>query len=167
MGVGIELRDVTFRYAPGDAPALEGVSLRVPAGSRAVIAGPSGSGKSTIANLLLRFWDCPEGEIRIGGRDMRGMDGDEARRLFTVAPQTVHLFGATIADNLHLANPDATPEQMAAACAMAQLHDFITGLPQGYDTLIGENGLLLSGGERQRLALGAGHPEGCAHRHPG
>jgi ATP-binding cassette subfamily C protein CydC len=151
--LGIELRDVSFRYDAGSPLALDGVSFEVPAGQRIGIIGPSGSGKSTIVNLLLRFWEVRDGEITLGGRDLRDYRADEVRDLIGVVPQDVHLFNASIRDNLLLANPDATDSEIVAACRMAQLHDVIKRLAEGYDTLIGENGLLLSGGERQRLAI--------------
>lgn len=144
---------VRFRYNPDDPPALDGVSVTIPAGSRVAIMGASGSGKSTIVNLLLRFWDYHAGQITIGGRDLHDYRADDVRALLGVVPQNVHLFNATVHDNLLLANPDATDEQIKEACRQAQLHDFIASLPLGYDTLIGENGVLLSGGERQRLAI--------------
>jgi ABC-type multidrug transport system fused ATPase/permease subunit len=145
--------DVRFRYNPIDPPALDGVSFIIPAGSRIAIVGSSGSGKSTIVNLLLRFWDCREGRITLAGRELRDHRADEVREVLGVVPQNVHLFNATLRDNLLLANPEATEEQIAEACRQAQLHDFIQSLPLKYDTLVGENGLLLSGGERQRLAI--------------
>ncbi len=144
---------VRFRYNPIDPPALDGVSFSIPAGRRVAIVGSSGSGKSTIVNLLLRFWDYREGQITIGGRELHDCRADDVRALLGVVPQNVHLFNATIRDNLLLGNPDATVEQIEDACRQAQLHDFIEGLPLKYETLIGENGLLLSGGERQRLAI--------------
>jgi ATP-binding cassette subfamily C protein CydC len=158
----IELRDVRFSYNPMkqspssggiDPPALDGVSFSIPAGSRVAIVGPSGSGKSTIVNLLLRFWEYHEGQITLDGIDLHQYRADDVRELIGVVPQTVHLFNATLRDNLLLANPDATKEQIVTACQQAQLHDFIDSLPLKYETLIGENGLLLSGGERQRLAI--------------
>ncbi|MFZ2362170.1 MAG: ATP-binding cassette domain-containing protein [Anaerolineae bacterium] len=152
-GLSIEIRDLRFRYAADEPLVLDGVSFSVPAGGRAAIVGPNGSGKSSLVNLLLRFWDYEGGTIRVGGRDLREMSADEARGLLAVVPQHTHLFNATIRDNLHLANPDASDDELIAACQQAQLHDFIQSLPQGYDTLVGENGLLLSGGERQRLAI--------------
>jgi ATP-binding cassette subfamily C protein CydC len=115
--------------------------------------GSSGSGKSTIVNLLLRFWDYHEGQITLGEHDLHEYRADDVRALLSVVPQNVHLFNATVRDNLLLANPDATDEQIEAACRQAQLHDFIEGLPLKYETLVGENGLLLSSGERQRLAI--------------
>jgi ATP-binding cassette, subfamily C, bacterial CydC len=149
----ITFDNVHFRYNPSDPWALDGVSFNVPSGKRVAIVGPSGSGKSTLVNLLLRFWEYDDGQITIGGHDVREYRADDVRDLLGVVSQNVHLFNATVQDNLLLANPDATDEQIRAACQQAQLHNFIETLPRGYDTLIGENGVLLSGGERQRLAI--------------
>ena len=149
----IEVRDLRFRYAPDEPPVLDGVSFSVPAGGRVALVGANGSGKSTVVNLLLRFWDTDEGTIRIGGRELHTIRADDVRGLLGVVPQHTHLFNASIRDNLYLANPEASEADLIAACRQAQLHEFIQGLPQGYDTLVGENGLLLSGGERQRLAI--------------
>jgi len=115
--------------------------------------GPSGSGKSTLVNLLVRFWDYHEGQILLGGRELRDYGQEDVRRVMAVVSQQTHLFNTTIRDNLRLANEEATDEALIAACQKAQLHDFIETLPLGYGTFIGENGLLLSGGQRQRLAL--------------
>ena len=150
---GIEIRDLRFRYGPHEPLLLDGLSLSLPPGGRVVIIGPSGSGKSTLVNLLLRFWEYEQGEICIGGRDIRDYALDDVRKLLAVVPQQVHLFNGTLRDNLRLANADASDDEIIAACKTAQLHDFIQSLPDGYKTLIGENGLLLSGGERQRLAI--------------
>jgi ATP-binding cassette, subfamily C, bacterial CydC len=144
---------VRFHYNPNDPPALDRVSFSIPAGQRVAIVGSSGSGKSTIVNLLLRFWDYREGQIALGGRELHEYRAEDVRALLGVVPQNVHLFNATVADNLRLANPDATAGQIEDACRQAQLHDFVESLPLKYETLIGENGLLLSGGERQRLAI--------------
>ena len=149
----IEVRDLWFRYAPDKPAVLDGVSFSVPAGGRVALVGANGSGKSTVVNLLLRFWDTDEGTIRIGGRELHTIRADDVRGLLGVVPQHTHLFNASIRDNLYLANPEASEADLIAACQQAQLHEFIQGLPQGYDTLVGENGLLLSGGERQRLAI--------------
>ena len=129
------------------------MNLTIPAGGRVVISGPSGTGKSTLVNLLLRFWDYQAGQIKIGGGELREYRAEDVRGWIGVVPQHIHLFNSTVRDNLLLANPDATDEQIIAACRQADLHDFIQSLPEGYDTLIGENGMLLSGGERQRLAI--------------
>ncbi len=153
MAYTITFNNVRFRYNANDPWALDGVSFSVPSGKRIAIVGPSGSGKSTLVNLLLRFWEYDEGQITIGGQDVRDYRADDVRALLGVVSQKVHLFNATVQDNLLLANPDATDEQIRAACQQAQLNDFIETLPQGYNTFIGENGVLLSGGERQRLAI--------------
>jgi ATP-binding cassette subfamily C protein CydC len=150
---GLEIRDLKFGYRADEPLVLDGVNITVPAGGRVVIVGPSGSGKSTIVNLLLRFWDYHAGEIRIGGHDLHDYCVEDVRQMLGVVSQQVHLFNATMQDNLLLANPDATNEQIRDACEQAQLHDFIETLPLRYETLIGENGVLLSGGERQRLAI--------------
>lgn len=153
LGTSIEVRNVSFRYEEDGPAAIDGIGFDVPAGSRVGIVGPSGSGKSTLVNLLLRFFDYGTGSIRIGGQDVRDCRADDIRSLISVVPQDVHLFNASIRDNMLLADPEATDAEIVAACKTALLHDFIEGLPRGYDTLIGENGYLLSGGERQRLAI--------------
>jgi ATP-binding cassette subfamily C protein CydC len=149
----IAFSNVSFRYDDEGPAALQGVTFAVTPGQRIGIAGPSGSGKSTIVNLLLRFWDYHSGEITLGGLDLRDYRSEDVRSLISVVPQDVHLFNASIRDNLLLANPDANDEEIVASCRIALLGDLIDGLPEGYDTRIGENGLLLSGGERQRLAI--------------
>jgi ATP-binding cassette subfamily C protein CydC len=150
---GIDVRNLTFRYGPDEPLVVDGLSFSVPAGGSLAIVGPSGSGKSTFVGLLARFWEYGGGEIRIGDRPIREMTGDEARALLGVVPQDVHLFNATIRDNLAVADAEVTDETIVAACRMAQVHDAIEALPAGYATRIGENGLLLSGGERQRVAI--------------
>ncbi|UCG23081.1 MAG: thiol reductant ABC exporter subunit CydC [Chloroflexota bacterium] len=150
---GLEVRDLSFGYGPDQIRALHRLSFEVGQGERLAIVGPSGAGKTTLVNLLVRFWDYDEGQILLGGRDLRDYRQEDVRRAIAVVSQQTHLFNSTIGDNLRLAKEDATEEQMIAACRKAQLHDFIQGLPLGYGTMIGENGLLLSGGERQRLSL--------------
>ena len=150
---GLEVRGLRFRYGPEEPWVLDGLDLSVPAGGSLAIVGPSGSGKSTLVNLLLRFWDYADGELRIGGRELHEVRADEVRRWIAVVSQDVHLFDATIRDNLAVADADATDEAIEAACRLALIHDVITALPAGYETRIGENGALLSGGERQRLAI--------------
>jgi len=150
---GIEIRGLRFSYGPDEPLALGGLDLTVDPGTSLAIVGPSGSGKSTLVNLLLRFWDYDEGQIRVGGRDLRDYPIDEIRRLLGVVPQDVHLFDATIRDNLAVADADVTDERIEEACRLAQVHAFIETLPSGYETRVGENGVLLSGGERQRLAI--------------
>jgi ATP-binding cassette subfamily C protein CydC len=150
---GIEIRGLRFRYGADESFVIDGLDLSVPAGTSLAIVGPSGSGKSTIVSLLLRFWEYHDGEISIGGRDIREDRAEDIRRLLGVVPQDVHLFDATIRDNLAVADADVTDERIEEACALAQVHAFIETLPQGYETRVGENGVLLSGGERQRLAI--------------
>jgi ATP-binding cassette subfamily C protein CydC len=149
----IEFLDVRFRYAPDEPMVLDGCSFAVGSGASLAVVGPSGSGKSTLVNLLLRFWDPGEGEILVGGHDIREYHADDVRRMLGVVSQDVHLFDATIRDNLAVADPDVTDERIVEACRLAHVHDAIAALPAGYETRIGENGLLLSGGERQRLAI--------------
>jgi ATP-binding cassette subfamily C protein CydC len=149
----IEFRDVQFAYSPEEAPALDRVSFFVPSGGRLAIVGPSGAGKSTIVNLLLRFWEVQQGQILVGGNDIRAYEADALRALTSVVSQHTHLFNGTIRDNLLLADGEASEEEIGDACQRAQIHEFIVALPAGYDTLVGENGLKLSGGERQRIAI--------------
>ncbi|MFN8465828.1 MAG: thiol reductant ABC exporter subunit CydC [Caldilineaceae bacterium] len=149
----ITITGLSFRYASDEPWTLDNLSLSIPAGSSLGIMGPNGSGKSTLANLFVRFWDYSEGSIRIDDTELRELPADEARELFGVVPQHTHLFNAAVRDNLYLANPDACDDELVNACRQAQIHDFIANLPQGYDTMIGENGVLFSGGERQRLAI--------------
>jgi ATP-binding cassette subfamily C protein CydC len=150
---GVEIRGLRFRYEPDEPFVIDGLDVSVAPGTSLAIVGPSGSGKSTIVNLLLRFWEYQEGEVHIGGREIRGDRAEDIRRLLGVVPQDVHLFDATIRDNLAVADADVTDEQIEEACRLAQVHAFIEALPQGYETRVGENGVLLSGGERQRLAI--------------
>ena len=152
-GPAVDVRGLRFAYEPGGPLVLDDVNLNVPAGGSLAIVGPSGSGKSTLVNLLLRFWDYTDGEIRIGGDELRDLRADDARRLVGVVSQRIDLFDATIRDNLALADQDVTDERIEAASRQAQLHEFVTSLPRGYDTPIGEDGVRLSGGERRRLAI--------------
>ncbi|OIQ58463.1 putative multidrug export ATP-binding/permease protein [Moorella thermoacetica] len=149
----LQVKGLRFRYGPGEPPALDGIDFTVPSGARIAIVGPSGAGKSTLVNLLLRFWDYEEGAIFLGGYDLKAYPPEELRRFIGVVAQPTHLFHTTIAENLLLARPDATREEMERAAREARLHEFIHGLPLGYDTLVGEEGLKLSGGQRQRLAI--------------
>ncbi len=149
----VEVAHLTFAYPENEEPVLRDVSFTVPQGKILAIVGPSGAGKSTIANLLLRFWDYEHGEIRLGGANIKAMPPDEVRRYFAVVSQHTYLFNMTVRENLLLANPEATEEEIVEAARRAQIHDVIMSLPQGYDTYIGEQGARLSGGERQRLAV--------------
>ncbi|MFI0424406.1 ABC transporter ATP-binding protein [Spongiactinospora sp. 9N601] len=143
---------VTFGYEPG-RPVLRDLTFDVPAGSTVAIVGHSGAGKSTCVNLLLRFWDVESGAVTLDGHDLREFPLEELRRHIAVIPQDVHLFDASIADNLRLGAPDATQADLEAAARAANAHEFISALPGGYDANAGERGARLSGGQRQRLAI--------------
>ncbi len=150
---GIIVKGLSFRYQPDEPLVLENVSFDLRSGQTLALVGPSGAGKSTLANLLLRFWDYQEGSIKLGGHELREYAPDDIAALIGVVAQTTHLFNATIRENLLIARSTATQEEIEAAARLARLHDFIKGLPQGYNTRVGEMGLALSGGERQRLAI--------------
>ncbi len=149
----LRVEGLHFAYGPGEPPALAGLDLDLLVGKHVAVVGPSGAGKSTLVRLLLRFWDAQEGRILLGGRDVRELDPEEVRRSMAVVAQDTHLFNATIRENLSLARPEATEDEIVDAARQAQLQTFVAALPQGYDTWIGEQGLRLSGGERQRLAI--------------
>jgi ATP-binding cassette subfamily C protein CydCD len=149
----IAFEDVYFAYPGGRGAAHEGLSFTVAAGEKIGVVGPSGSGKSSIARLLLRLFDPQRGTVKIGGHDIRSLDPETLRRMIAVVHQDTYLFHGTIEENLRLGKPDATPDEIEAAARNANAHDFISLLPQGYATMIGERGILLSGGQRQRLAI--------------
>ncbi len=149
----LSISALSFAYPGAERPALREVSFDLPPGKKMAIVGPSGAGKSTLVSLLLRFWDAPPGSIRLDGRDLLEVPEEAARAAFGVISQRTYLFNASIRENLLLANPSATQEQIEQAARLAGIHDFIIGLPQGYETPTGERGLRLSGGERQRLAI--------------
>ncbi|MDQ1313243.1 MAG: ATP-binding cassette, subfamily bacterial CydC [Euryarchaeota archaeon] len=149
----ISLQDVSFRYAPDEPLILSSISLEIPAGSTVALVGTSGAGKSTVINLMLRFWDPDAGRILLGGSDLRRYPMKELRRLFSVVSQDVFLFSDSIRENIRLGWPEASDAEVEEVAIRARIHDFITTLPQGYDTLVGERGVRLSGGERQRIAI--------------
>jgi thiol reductant ABC exporter CydC subunit len=149
----LEVKGLSFRFGQDEPWVLRDLQLRIGEGERVALVGPSGSGKSTLVALLLRFRDYPTGFIRLGGRELRELEQDAVRQQLAVVPQDVHLFNATIEDNLLLADAHASREALDRACSIAQLDAFVATLPDGYDTVVGEDGLLLSGGERRRLAI--------------
>jgi ATP-binding cassette subfamily C protein CydC len=149
----LEFDAVGFRYEDGDRFALEDVSFTLEPGRRIAVVGPSGAGKSTLASLVLRFWEPTEGEISIGGRDVRGYAQDDVRDLIGVVSQDTHVFNDTLRANLLLARPGTTDEDLHGALAQAKLSELVERLPHGLDSPLGEQGLKLSGGERQRLSV--------------
>nr|WP_237525078.1 ABC transporter ATP-binding protein [Streptomyces sp. SID5643] len=149
----LRFHDVRFTYGGAPAPALDGVSFTAQAGRTTAIVGPSGAGKSTLLALLLRHHDPQEGRITLDGRPTTEYALDSLRQGIAVVSQETYLFHATIADNLRLARPGATDDDLTRAARAAGVHDEITALPDGYATLLGERGATLSGGQRQRLAL--------------
>lgn len=152
-GLGVELSGVGYTYPGGDRAALEGVSLTLDAGTTTALVGPSGSGKSTLAGLLLRFMDPTEGEVLAGGLPVAALPVREWREKVALVPQQPHLFYGTVADNIRLARPDATRQEVESAAALAGAHDFIQGLAEGYDTHLGERGARLSAGQGQRISI--------------
>jgi len=148
----ITFDDVRFIYADG-TEALRGVSFTVPAGKTAALVGESGSGKSTILNLIPRFYDVTAGKIRIDDTDIRDVTVKSLRGSMALVSQEVAIFNDTVRDNIAYGTEGATEEQIIAAAQNAAAHDFIMELPQGYDTVVGENGVKLSGGQRQRLSI--------------
>ena len=145
--------DVVFAYPGGRLPAHSGLSFRIAAGERVGIVGPSGAGKSTIVRLLSRLHEAQGGVIRIGGHDLRALDPAQVRGMIAVVSQDSYLFHGTVEENLRLGCPDASEAALIAAASAANAHGFIIGLPDGYQTVIGERGTSLSGGQRQRLAI--------------
>ncbi len=149
----VTFEDVKFAYPGARRIAHEDVSFHVSAGERVAFVGPSGSGKSTVVRLLLRFYDPDGGCVRIGGRDVRDLSLAKLRRRVAVVNQDTYLFHGTVEDNLKMGRPDATPAELEAAARAANAHEFITRLPEGYRTVVGERGVRLSGGQRQRIAI--------------
>jgi ATP-binding cassette subfamily B protein IrtB len=149
--VDIEFKNVGFKY--DRKPVLQNVSFTVPRKTITALVGPSGAGKTTLANLIVRFWDVDAGEIRIGGCDIRKMASHDLLSLVSMVFQDVYLFNDTIYTNIAYGSRNATREQVVAAAKTAQCHEFISNLPNGYDTVVSEGGTTLSGGERQRISI--------------
>ena len=148
----VRFDNVVFGY-PGGAPVLADVSFTAKPGTSVALVGQTGAGKSTAMALLQRLWDPSTGRISIDGQDLRDVSLESLRRNIGVVFQESMLFNRSIRDNLRMGRPDATDEDLQAACKLAEAHDFIVRQPQGYDTMVGERGASLSGGQRQRLAI--------------
>lgn len=148
----IDFQDVSFRYN-GEERVLEHINLHIDAGKNIALVGPSGSGKTTLCSLLPRFYDVTGGRVSIDGNEIRGVTIHSLRRAIGIVQQDVYMFSGSIRENIAYGKPDATDEEILAAARDAGIHDFISGLPDGYDTFVGERGTRLSGGQKQRIAI--------------
>ena len=149
----IELQGLAFRYSDNHPWLYRNLNVSFQPGKTTLIAGPSGCGKSTLAKLLLGFYRPQDGRILIDSQDIRHFSANELRQMFGVVPQETVLFSGSIYDNLQIANPHASFEDIISACRLAEIHDVLERLPDGYQTEIGERGIGLSGGQRQRIAI--------------
>ncbi len=152
LGTAVRFKDVRFSYHEG-APAVAGITLEAPAGKKIALVGPSGAGKSTIFNLLLRFYDADSGRIEIDGQDISTVTMASLRRSIALVTQEPFLFDESVRANIAYGHAGATEAEIVEAAQTAAAHEFITALPNGYDTIVGEGGLRLSGGQRQRVAI--------------
>jgi ABC-type multidrug transport system fused ATPase/permease subunit len=168
QGAGLQLSGLGFSYPPGlkaerqgverarerqRGLALDDLSLSLPPGKKLALVGPSGAGKSSVVRLMLRFWDYQAGDIVLDGRNIRRYAAQDVRRQMAVVEQSGYLFNASIRENLLIAQPSASDEDLVWATSQAQIYDFIQSLPGGFETRVGEQGLRLSGGERQRIVI--------------
>lgn len=151
--MSIIFENVSFSYDKTNKKALEDISFKVPSKSTIAIVGPSGAGKSTVAKLIPRFWDVTKGSIKIGDTDIRDISNDELMNIVSFVFQDTFLFADSILNNIKMANPNASDEDVIKAARAAQIHDFIKSLPNGYDTKAGERGANLSGGQKQRITI--------------
>ncbi|HEX7269150.1 MAG TPA: ABC transporter ATP-binding protein [Streptosporangiaceae bacterium] len=149
----VRFEDVTFAYPGAGRPAVSGINLDVPAGSTLALVGETGSGKTTLASLTARLYDPSSGSVRIDGIDLRDIRLTDLAAIVGVVSQETYLLHTTVRENLRYARPGATDAEIEDAARAAQIHDLITGLPDGYDTMVGSRGHRFSGGERQRLAI--------------
>ncbi len=152
-GSDITFDHVTFQYPDSSRPALQDVSFTVPSGSTVGLVGPSGGGKSTAAALIPRFWDVSSGSVKIGGVDVRQMAGEELMSRIAFVFQDTRLFKVSLLENIRMARPSASVEEVWAAVRAARCEDILEKLPDGLDTVVGTKGVYLSGGEAQRIAL--------------
>ena len=147
------LRGIRLRYDPQAPWALDGLDLELAAGKCVAVVGPSGAGKSSIVRVAVRFWEFQEGEVQLGGHDLRSYRPEDVRDMIAVVSQDTHLFNTTILENLRIAAPAADEQTIIRAARAAQIHDFIAGLPEGYNTYVGEAGVRLSAGQARRVAI--------------
>jgi len=152
-GHTVEVSGVSLRYAPDGLPALDSVSVRLSRGRRIGIVGASGSGKSTLASLLMRFREFEGGTFTIDGIDVRSLDAADVRRHIGLVAQDAHVFATSVRENLRLARPGATDDELRDALRRAQLLGWVDSLPAGWDTRVGEHGARISGGQRRRLCI--------------
>jgi ATP-binding cassette subfamily B protein len=152
-GGRVEFRNVSFRYDGADQATLDGINLVVPAGTVTAVVGATGSGKTSLGYLVTRLYEPESGMITIDGTDIRGVSLESLSHTVGLVAQETYLLHASVRENLLLATPGATDAQLAAAAKAAHIHDLLAGLPEGYDTMVGERGYRFSGGERQRLAI--------------
>lgn len=151
--ITLKVTNLSFRYYKHSPWILHTISFALPPGKRVAIVGPSGAGKSTLLHVLLRFWDYEEGSIQLGSRELKSYRPESLRTLFSVVSQQSHMFNASIRDNILLAKPDASEAELEQAMEYAELSELLKALPQGHDTMVGQNGYALSGGQRQRVAI--------------
>ncbi|WP_276352060.1 ABC transporter ATP-binding protein [Cohnella caldifontis] len=149
----VEFENVTFRYVGAEQPALSGISFRAKPGEVTAIIGGTGSGKSTLLSLIPRFYDPEAGSVRIGGVDVRDLPQERLRSLIGLVPQKAVLFTGTVRDNIRYGKEDATDEEVLHAAEVAQAAEFISGMPEGYDSVLAQGGMNLSGGQKQRLSI--------------
>jgi ATP-binding cassette subfamily C protein CydCD len=151
--MGARFEQVTFAYSRAERAALRGVTFDIPAGQTVALVGRSGAGKTTAAHLLLRFWDPQSGRVLIGDSDIRDLRLDDLRGLIALVAQDTYLFNTTLLENIRLGRPSASDAEVVDAARAANVSEFAEGLPDAYDTPVGERGLQLSGGQRQRVAI--------------
>jgi ATP-binding cassette subfamily B protein len=149
----VRLEDVAFRYEKDAAWTLQDINLVVPAGTRTAIVGETGAGKTTLGYLVARLYEPQEGRVTIDGVDVRDATFDSLAATVGVVSQETYLFHASVRENLRFARPEATDEEIEAAAQTARIHDLVSSLPEGYDTVVGERGYRFSGGEKQRMAI--------------
>ena len=149
----LDLEGVTFSYGEGEPEVLEGIDLHIPAGETLAVVGPSGGGKSTLCQLIPRFYDVTGGRILVDGQDVREVTQRSLRRSIGVVQQDVFLFAGTILENIRYGRPDATEAEVVEAAKQAEIYDDIMSMPDGFQTYVGERGVMLSGGQKQRVSI--------------